>query len=301
MGFEIFVVGNTPLTDVEDKDIVALTFLENIGYISKGGPSRSGSGSQKDSIAFNLFMNCLLEDQSREWKVEDLSKNLKTSVPTIYRHLSKLKALEIIDEDTGDKGKVFHLKHYSFPLAWMVTEANIRAALEKYSAVVDHLQKEQKKVERRTATDSREPMKNFRLRIAADRMDLKAGTDTLLVQFLSNIGYFSEHGEEEVMDSIAFKMFKNCFLKRSERFWTVDELKAFLKTTRPTVYRHLNKLEGLGILEHTNIGKQATGKKGHRIRHGSLSRAWRFVEAYTKVAVDNYRLTVEHLNKLVEK
>lgn len=301
MGFEIIVVGNTPLSDVEDKDVVALSFFENIGYITKGSPTKSRTGSLKDSVAYHLVMDCFLKDQGREWKVEELSKKLKTSVPTIYRHLGKLRALEIIDEDTGDKGKVFHLKHYNFSLAWMVTEANIRATLERYRDVVDHIQKDMKKSEKRSASDSREPMKNFRLRVSADRIDLGAGSKAVLVQFLRNVEYLIDQDEKEAEKCIAFRMVHDCFLKRPDRFWTVDELRAFLKTTRPTVYRHMNKLEGLGVLEHSTVGKAATAKRATRIRHGNLSRAWRFVEAYAKVATDNYRQTVNHLNDLLER
>jgi hypothetical protein len=42
-------------------------------------------------------------------------------------------------------------------------------------------------------------------------------------------------------------------------------------------------------------------KKAYRIRYGNLQKAWNFVEAHLKVAIENYGKTVEHLQNLIEK
>jgi N-glycosylase/DNA lyase len=69
------------------------------------------------------------------------------------------------------------------------------------------------------------------------------------------------------------------------------------------VYRHLNKLKGFDILEEVQIFDETTkqNKKAYRLRYGNLQKAWNFVEAHLKVAIENYGKTVEHLQKLVEK
>jgi hypothetical protein len=36
------------------------------------------------------------------------------------------------------------------------------------------------------------------------------------------------------------------------------------------------------------------------LRYGNLEKAWNFVEAHIKVAVENYSKTVEHLQKLID-
>ncbi|UCB58858.1 MAG: transcriptional regulator, partial [Thermoplasmatales archaeon] len=42
-------------------------------------------------------------------------------------------------------------------------------------------------------------------------------------------------------------------------------------------------------------------KKAYRLRYGNIQKAWNFVEAHLKVAIENYGKTVEHLHKLIQK
>jgi predicted DNA-binding ArsR family transcriptional regulator len=70
------------------------------------------------------------------------------------------------------------------------------------------------------------------------------------------------------------------------------------------VYRHLNKLKALDLLEESVVrpdSSEGQPKKAYRIRYGNLSKAWNFVEAHVKVAMDNYRKTVDHLQELAEE
>ena len=58
-----------------------------------------------------------------------------------------------------------------------------------------------------------------------------------------------------------------------------------------------------GFLEEVQIFDETAkqNKKAYRLRYGNLQKAWNFVEAHLKVAIENYGKTVEHLQKLVEK
>jgi predicted transcriptional regulator len=117
--------------------------------------------------------------------------------------------------------------------------------------------------------------------------------------FFEQIGYLSKGSDP----AIPYKLFTDFFLKHPTKAWFVDEIALALKTSRPTVYRHLNKLKGFDILEEVQVLDEATqqNKKGYRMRYGSFQKAWNFVEAHLKVAVENYGKTVEHLQKLIEK
>ena len=115
---------------------------------------------------------------------------------------------------------------------------------------------------------------------------------------LEQIGYLSGEREHEN----AFKLFTECFMEHPNKSWIIDDLITVLGASKPTVYRHLNKLKGLDLLEELNVVDEKTGqvKKGYKIRYGNLSKAWNFVEAHAKVALENYRVTVDHLQKLSE-
>jgi len=118
-------------------------------------------------------------------------------------------------------------------------------------------------------------------------------------KFFEQIGYLSKGSDP----NIPYRIFADFFLKHPEKAWYVEELSNELKTSKPTVYRHLNKLKGLDILEEVQIFDEKTqqNKKAYRLRYGNLEKAWNFVEAHLKVAIENYGKTVEHLQKLLEK
>ena len=123
--------------------------------------------------------------------------------------------------------------------------------------------------------------------------------DSVTMKFLEQIGYLSKGSDP----TIPYKIFADFFLKHPTKPWLVDEIATELKTSRPTVYRHLNKLKGFDILEDIQVFDEGAKqhKKAYRMRYGNFQKAWNFVEAHIKVAVENYGKTVEHLQTLLEK
>jgi len=133
-----------------------------------------------------------------------------------------------------------------------------------------------------------------------------ADLDEVLREFLRLVGYLPE-GEEgrgsegPVAQSLAYRLVRDCLLKDPTRAWYVDELTAVLKTSKPTVYRHVNKLKALDLLEEAGGAADGKGRKGYRLRYGNLARAWDFTEANAQNALRRYRETVNHLQTLIEK
>lgn len=133
MDFELRVVKNTPLTGENDYENVAETFLKWIGYLSEG--------TGRSSIAYRLFLSFLLHPK-KEWMVEELATELETTKATIYRHLNKLKGLDILEEKiVGDKKeKGYCLRYGNFSNAWNFVEAHVKVAMDNYGKTVEHLQ-----------------------------------------------------------------------------------------------------------------------------------------------------------------
>ncbi|RLF44483.1 MAG: transcriptional regulator [Thermoplasmata archaeon] len=117
------------------------------------------------------------------------------------------------------------------------------------------------------------------------------------VKFLKLIGYMPENADE---NAISYKLFE-CFLLHPDKEWTIEELMATLNATKATIYRHLNKLKCMDILEEGKEGEGKKVKKTYRLRYGNLAKAWNFVEAHVKVAMESYTETVMHLQKLIER
>jgi len=122
--------------------------------------------------------------------------------------------------------------------------------------------------------------------------------DSVLLNFLSSIGYMPrvdpQRDFERAIKSVPYRLFKDCFLLRADREWSVEELIAYLNTTRTTLYRHLNKLKSMDLLDERQEGMN----KLYRLKYGNLERAWVFVEANVKLAMENYRKMVEHISQL---
>ncbi len=144
MGFEVTVRSNTPLIGESDKLVVARLFLEQIGYITKG--------SEPD-IPLSLFMDCFMTQPDKPWVADEMAVKLNTSLPTIYRHLNKLKSMDILEEiklediiktDEGKEikqiKKGYKLRYSSLSKAWNFVEAHVDAAMDSYRKTIDHLQ-----------------------------------------------------------------------------------------------------------------------------------------------------------------
>ena len=117
----------------------------------------------------------------------------------------------------------------------------------------------------------------------------------------SMIGYTARKGPDH---GVSFKVFYDCFLLHPAKMWTVEEIAAVCGTTLPSVYRHLNKLKDLDIIEDLYTGgdgdEAAERRRAFRLRYGDLSKAWNFAEAHFQLAVENYRKSVDHLESLLK-
>ena len=142
--FELQVVSNTPLSSVGDIDVVAETFLIQIGYIPKGYDPKTSATEIKDSVPYRVFMDYFMGNMSKAWTVEELAALLSTTKPTIYRHINKLKSLDILEsmdvEFDGQVRKGYRIRFGDLAKAWNFTEANVNMAMENYRKTVTHFQ-----------------------------------------------------------------------------------------------------------------------------------------------------------------
>lgn len=154
MAFEIQIVSNTPLTPVGDLDEVAVAFLNQIGYFPKAFDPKSDIREVRNSIPYRLFRDCFLERIDKAWYVEELATVLKTSKPTVYRHINKLKSLDLLEEVSvenadGESKKAYRIRYSNLAKAWNFTEEHVKLAVENYRKTVDHIQSLVTKKEKR--------------------------------------------------------------------------------------------------------------------------------------------------------
>lgn len=145
MPFEITVRYSTPLTPIEDLEEVLAEFLRMVGYLPPAEDGRSGDGPTQRTAAYRLVRECLLRDPARPWYPEELQAVLSASKATVYRHINRLKALDLLEEvgatPEGKARKGYRLRYGNLARAWDFTEANAQNALRRYRETVDHLQR----------------------------------------------------------------------------------------------------------------------------------------------------------------
>jgi Fe2+ or Zn2+ uptake regulation protein len=258
--------------------------------------------------------------QHEIWR--EMARFLGTSIPTIYRPLDKLAAIDILGEGNLDKDlsrKGYFIRYHDLAQAWRFTEVNVELSLASYRKVVELVSDA---VAPGKKEGEREPPRNLRaegdfcLKVVNRRFDLDGRWEEPAAQFLTVVDYLSDIGQPDVKkakETIPFRLLTECLLRKPDPGWTIDELVARLEGTKPTVYRYLRKLGRLGVLERTIPELSAPGGEGpveaapvdrqpakrrYRIRRGNLAKAWNATEWYAKTVMKNYRRTVEHLAAL---
>jgi predicted transcriptional regulator len=142
--FELNVISNTPLGAMTDIDAVAETFLVQIGYIPKGYDPKTDAGSVRESVPYVMFMKYFMRNMAKTWTVDELAALMRTTKPTVYRHINKLKAMDILEsadvEFDGQTRKGYRIRYGDLRKAWSFTEANVAMAMENYKKTVAHFQ-----------------------------------------------------------------------------------------------------------------------------------------------------------------
>ncbi len=339
MVFNLVLVNHTPPTGSQDPDAVAAALLRDIGLLPGGlevpdasrrrrrGRPRRGTvelASSADpprpgnevltSVPYRMLMDGFLRHPDHGFTVEELEGRLGASKPTVYRHLLKLRGLDILaigeDESGGGSRRSYHLRFGSPSRAWRFVETNAECALVALRERVDRVWREAQdrrdrgKGEANLVLDHTSSRVSFRLALSELGPPPGEGDDEdHLVDLLTSVGYLTPWamggGEEGARGSLAYRLFKDCLLERTDRSWTMRELTAVLHTTKPTMYRHLKKLEGLDLLERGLRGESPRSSKAFRLRYGDLSKAWNFTEEHARQSLRAYRETVEHLEALL--
>ena len=142
----------------------------------------------------------------------------------------------------------------------------------------------------------------FKIKISSHSPIASDDLKEILENFLLDIGYLSgRKSGEEVYESVPFRLWTDCFLKDPDRPRTVDEIAALLDTSKPTIYRHLNKLKNMDLIESEEVVIEDNGevvKKGYKLRQGDLMTAWHITEANIESTLKRYRQTVEKIQEL---
>jgi predicted transcriptional regulator len=322
MRFEMVLMAGPAVTEPEHLHEAAIPFLNSIGYMPAGYDPRTGVETVLESVPYRLFTECFLGSLDTVWSVGEIARTLHTSIPTVYRHLDKLSALDILGQgglQNDESRKGYFIRYHDLSAAWRFTEVNLELSLSAYRRAVDAIQKGA--APSRRAPEKEPPRAfgaegDFSLRVTNCPFHFDDKWERLAVELFSAVDYLSEGGEPDrrkASSGVPFRLLAECLLRRPDQGWTIDELSGRLGTTKPTVYRYLHKLGRLGVLEKSAPGPEGEAgaeagegaaaqpagsprKRRYRIRRGNLSKAWNATEWHARAVMKSYRRTVDCLS-----
>ena len=249
-------------------------FLQAIGFLGNdGGRNKVTKRSQTGIL---LFTKCLIPHPKKSWTTSEIAKELGVPLQAIYRHLQWLREVGFLTEDFPGKAedpKKVRLWHYDLNKAWSGVENRARICLETYREIINNLNKKLKEAKSEIPDDminvGKEEMFEIKLR------EVKRKEDSTYEDNLGilgrGIGLLSNH-HYPYSESMPYKIIDECFLQRPDRAWTAEEVAAWIETTRPTAYRHLNKLISLGLIERCRAADGGPPTSAFHLRKGALKK-----------------------------
>ena len=277
-------------------------FLRSIGFLGNdGGRNKVTKRSQTGIL---LFTKCLIPNPKKSWTTSEIAKDLGVPLQAIYRHLQWLREAGFLTEDFPGKAedpKKVRLWHYDLNKAWSGVENRARICLETYREIVNNLNEKLKESKNEVPCDminvGKEEIFEINLR------EVRVGEDSTYEDNLGilgrGIGLLSNH-HHPYNESMPYKIIDECFLQRPDRAWTAEEVAAWIETTRPTAYRHLNKLISLGLIDRCRAADGGPPTSAFHLRRGSLKKGWQKIETQIELILEQYKKTIKQISETNE-
>ena len=277
-------------------------FLRSIGFLGNdGGRNKVTKRSQTGIL---LFTKCLIPNPKKSWTTSEIAKELGVPLQAIYRHLQWLREAGFLTEDFPGKAedpKKVRLWHYDLNKAWSGVENRARICLETYREIINNLNEKLKGSKNEVPSDMINVGKEeiFEINLREVRVEENSTYEDNLGILGRGIGLLSNH-HYPYNESMPHKIIDECFLQRPDRAWTAEEVAAWIETTRPTAYRHLNKLISLGLIERCRAADGGPPTSAFHLRKGSLKKGWQKIETEIELILEQYKKTIKQISETNE-
>ena len=281
------------------KEHLVADFLQAIGFLGTDGPKARETKRAKTGIL--LFTKCLIPDPRKSWTTSEIAKELGVPLQGVYKHLQWLREIGFLTEDFPGKAedpKKVRLWHYDLEKAWAGVENRAKICLETYREIINNLNS--------TLKDAKEVVPEgmillekeeaFEIELREIKINEEQSYETDLSAIGRGIGLLSNH-HYPYSESMPYKILDECFFQRPDRAWTAEEIAAWIETTKPTAYRHLNRLISLGLIERCRASDGGPPTSAFHLRFGSLKKGWQKIETQTELILDKYKKTIKNLKE----
>ena len=277
-------------------------FLRSIGFLGNdGGRNKVTKRSQTGIL---LVTKCLIPNPKKSWTTSEIAKELGVPLQAIYRHLQWLREAGFLTEDFPGKAedpKKVRLWHYDLNKAWSGVENRARICLETYREIINNLNEKLKEAKNEVPSDMINVGKEeiFEINLREVKVEENSTYEDNLGILGRGIGLLSNH-HYPYNESMPHKIIDECFLQRPDRAWTAEEVAAWIETTRPTAYRHLNKLISLGLIERCRAADGGPPTSAFHLRKGSLKKGWQKIETEIELILEQYKKTIKQISETNE-
>ena len=281
------------------KEHLVADFLQAIGFLGTDGPKARETKRAKTGIL--LFTKCLIPNPKKSWTTSEIAKELGVPLQGIYKHLQWLREIGFLTEDFPGKAedpKKVRLWHYDLEKAWAGVENRARICLDTYREIINNLNN--------TLKDAKdvipegmillEKEESFEIELREINRNEEQSYETDLSAIGRGIGLLSNH-HYPYSESMPYKILDESFFQRPDRAWTAEEIAAWIETTKPTAYRHLNRLISLGLIERCRASDGGPPTSAFHLRFGSLKKGWQKIETQTELILDKYKKTIKKLKE----
>jgi len=280
------------------KEQLVAEFLQAIGFLGNDGVRNKVTKRSQTGIL--LFTKCLIPHPDKSWTTSEIAKELGVPLQAIYRHLQWLREAGFLTEDFPGKAedpKKVRLWHYDLNKAWSGVENRAKICLESYREMVHSLNKNLKESKKEIPEDMIDVGKeeHFEMKLREIRRE-ETNYENDLGILGRGIGLLSNH-HYPYKESMPYKIINECFLQRPDRAWTAEEVAAWIETTRPTAYRHLNKLISLGLIERCRAADGGPPTSAFHLRKGSLKKGWQKIETEIELVLDKYKKIIKQISE----
>ena len=277
-------------------------FLRAIGFL--GNDRVRNKVTKRSQTGILLFTKCLIPHPKKSWTTSEIAKELGVPLQAIYRHLQWIREVGLLTEDFPGKAedpKKVRLWHYNLNKAWSGVENRARICLNTYRELVDNLNKKLKDSKNEVPGDMINVGKEeiFEIKLREVRREEDSTYETDLGILGRGIGLLSNH-HSPYNESMPYKIIDECFLQRPDRAWTAEEVAAWIETTRPTAYRHLNKLISLGLIERCRAADGGPPTSAFHLIKGSLKKGWQKIETEIELILGQYKKIIKQISETNE-
>lgn len=315
MPFALRLERAPPPLSSEDTGAVALAFLRKVGVVSEGyDPLADGGGGPEASAPVRVLVDCFLAEPERSWSVAELGEATKIPTGQVYRAVWKMQSLDWLS-DAGRRtraalaGRRFQLRFGRLQDAWTFTELAAGHCLTHYAALAKNIE-ERVKARRKpagggqpkgpgTASGGRG---EFVMELSDQLLPSEGSPKELTLAFLHAVGFIPERTGGRAPETLpSFRAFYHGFLMNGDRWLDFAALQKTAGSTRPTLQKHLRRLEGLDLLERAAFPDENGFPRRHwRLRQGSLARAFDFTDARARLSLDAMGRWAAHIDALSE-